>query len=84
MPALQPSAASLIKPSGRLEREVKVDQGLAGAARLGINMAAPQRPGATRAAPLLPPQRPVLPQGPPQPPSSSARWVASAHAAVIH
>ena len=36
--------ASLVKPSGRLEREVAPDLGLAGAAQLGIKVSSHQKP----------------------------------------
>ena len=44
---LQPVAPqSLVKPSGRLEREAAPDLGLAGAAQLGIKLSSQSRPAA--------------------------------------
>ena len=63
---LQPSGpANLVKPSGRLEREVAPDLGLSGAAQLGIQVSSHQRPSSSQ--PAAPPQ-----------PSSSSRQASAA------
>ena len=57
--------ANLVKPSGRLEREVAPDLGLSGAAQLGIQVSSHQRPSSSQ--PAVPSQ-----------PSSSSRQAPAA------
>ncbi|KAA6425633.1 MAG: PAF1 complex [Trebouxia sp. A1-2] len=56
---------SLVKPSGRLEREVAPDLGLGGAAQLGIKLGSQVKPAAA--------QTPSQPSSSSRPPSSSHR-----------
>ncbi len=58
------TSQSLVKPSGRLEREVAPDLGLGGAAQLGIKLGSQAKPAAAH---------------PPSQPSSSSRPPSSTH-----
>ncbi len=58
------TSQSLVKPSGRLEREVAPDLGLGGAAQLGIKLGSQAKPAAAH---------------PPSQPSSSSRPPSSSH-----
>ena len=59
------TSQSLVKPSGRLEREVAPDLGLGGAAQLGIKLGSQAKPAAART--------PSQPSSSSRPPSSSQR-----------